>query len=194
MDILQSLDRALFYFVNHALQNVLLDISMPVLTDLNKQKIVLFSVAVVLLWILVRGGTTGRLAMVVLIVTIAFSDQLNSFWIKPFFERIRPCHVLEDVHLLVSCGSGYSFPSTHAVNNASAAVVLSFFYRQWKWAFAVFAGVVGFSRIYVGVHYPSDVLAGFLIGTACGVVVLVAFVRLRSWWSNGTAPLGGIPK
>jgi undecaprenyl-diphosphatase len=143
---------------------------------------------------LVRGGTVERSAVLVLIVTIAFSDQLNSFWIKQIFGRIRPCHVLEDVHLLVSCGSGYSFPSSHAVNNASAAVVLSFFYRKWIWAFSVFAGLVGFSRIYVGVHYPSDVLAGFILGAACGAVVLLVFVRLRSWWSGRISHVGGAPQ
>ncbi|MEX2117058.1 MAG: phosphatase PAP2 family protein [Bacteroidota bacterium] len=190
MELLNSLDRAMFYFINGTMQNILFDISMPILTDLNKQIVILFSLAILLLWMLVRGGVTGRSAAVLLIVTIIFSDQLNSSWIKHLFERIRPCHALEDVHLLVSCGSGYSFPSSHAVNNAAGAVVLSFFYRKWTWAFAVFAGVVGFSRVYVGAHYPFDVLGGFVLGAGCAALVLMAFVWIRSWWTSRTSPEG----
>lgn len=182
MEFLSNLDQGMFYFVNQSMQNIVFDVVMPVLTDLNKEKVVLWSVGVLLIWMLVKGGSTGRSAAIALIITIIFSDQLNSSWVKHVFERVRPCHALDDVHLLVSCGSGYSFPSSHAVNNAAGAVVLAHFYRKWTWAFVLFAGLVGFSRVYVGVHYPFDVLAGFLLGAACGGLVVVAFVRIGAWW------------
>lgn len=182
MEFLSSLDLGVFYFINHSLQNVIFDAVMPVLTDLNKIRAVLILVALGLILLAVKGGNTGRSVVLVLIITIAFSDQLNSSWVKHLFERVRPCHVLSDVHLLVPCGSGFSFPSSHAVNNAAGAVVLAFFYRKWTWAFATFAGLVGFSRVYVGVHYPSDVLAGFLLGTGCGLVTVSLFVMVRSHW------------
>lgn len=181
-EFLSSCDLGIFYFINDALQNVIFDAVMPVLTDLNKIRAVLVLVALGLVLLAVKGGNTGRSVVVVLIITIAFSDQLNSSWVKHLFERVRPCHVLSDVHLLVPCGSGFSFPSSHAVNNAAGAVVLAFFYRKWTWAFATFAGLVGFSRVYVGVHYPSDVLAGFLLGTGCGFLMVYLFVTVRSYW------------
>jgi len=181
-EIFFSIDLGLFYFVNHSLQNPVFDVLMPVLTDLNKQMAVLVGVFALLLWMGIKGGTTGRSAAVVLILTIVFSDQLNSSWIKHIFERVRPCHVLDDVHLLVSCGSGYSFPSSHAVNNVAGATVISYFYPKLVWAFGSFAAIVTFSRVYVGVHYPSDVAGGAVIGFLCGVIVLFLFVRAKAWW------------
>jgi undecaprenyl-diphosphatase len=179
-----SMDLAAFYFVNHTLQNVVFDVLMPVMTDLNKQPAVLVAVFVLLVGMFMKGGPTGRSAVFVLIVTIAFSDQFNSSWVKHLFERVRPCHVLADVHLLVSCGSGYAFPSSHAVNNAAGAVVLSYFYRKWTAAFVSFAVLVGFSRIYVGVHYPSDVLGGFVLGSGCGFLTVFLFLKGRDWWKS----------
>jgi undecaprenyl-diphosphatase len=184
VDSVTSADRAIFFFVNRSLENPVFDAMMPVLTDLNKHLVVLITVALLLIWMAVRGGATGRWAVLSLIATVILSDQLNSSWVKHLFERTRPCHVLEDVHLLVSCGSGYSFPSSHAVNNAAAAVVLSSFYRRWMWGFVAFAAIVGFSRVYVGVHYPTDVLAGFVLGAGCGALVVWLARWTRSRWEE----------
>lgn len=183
-DFLYSVDLGIFYFINHTLQNAVFDAVMPVVTDLNKIPAVLVAVAGLLVLLAARGGATGRSAVIVLIITIAFSDQLNSSWVKHLFERVRPCHVLNDVHLLVSCGSGYAFPSSHAVNNAAGAVVLSFFYRKWTAAFVAFAALVAFSRVYVGVHYPGDVLGGLLLGSACGGLTVLLFVKARKRWEE----------
>ena len=182
MDTLLQIDRQLFRFLNQGLSNPLFDLILPFITDLNRKPVAL--VAVVLLWLLLlaKGGVRGRLAAILLIPTIVLSDQLNSFWLKFIVERVRPCHELLDVRLLVGCGSGYSFPSSHAVNNFAAALLLSYFLPRWTWAFFTFAGIVAFSRVYVGVHYPSDVVAGAIVGMAIAGVVIVLFEVVESWW------------
>jgi len=183
-EILTDLDRNLFYFCNQGLRNWFFDALFPFLTDLNKKPVALVLVGILWLLLLMKSGRHGRIAALLLLPTIALSDQLNSSFLKFIIERPRPCHVLANVHLLVSCGSGYSFPSSHAVNNFSAAIVLAYFLPKWSWAFLSFAGLVAFSRVYVGVHYPSDVVAGTVIGLAIGGAAIIVFRQLEVWWAR----------
>ncbi len=182
LDFLNPIDIALFRFFNGSMRNSIFDFIMPFITDLNKQRLVLVFVALILLWMLIRGNRRARIAVILLIVTIVFSDQLSSSVIKYWFERPRPCHVLHNVHLLVSCGSGHSFPSSHAVNNFAGALVLAFFFPRAKWWFFGFAAIVAFSRVYVGAHYPSDIVGGAVIGLLCAGCVLLIFIALEKLW------------
>ena len=182
LDYLYSLDISLFRFINGSLSNSILDVVMPFMTNLTRYKLVLLALAVLLLFMLIRGKPHVRIAAVLLIVTIAITDQLNSFVLKFWMERPRPCHTLHSVHLLVGCGSGYAFPSSHAVNNFAGAVILAFFFPRAKWWFIGYAALISFSRIYVGVHYPSDVLAGAVIGACCAGTVLSLFLVGEHLW------------
>lgn len=184
IDVLNSIDRSLFYFCNRTLQNVVFDAVMPFVTDLNKKPFVLVIVGILWLLLLVKGGKSGRIAALLLIPAIVFSDQLNSSLLKHLVDRPRPCHMLPGVHLLVSCGSGYSFPSSHAVNNLAGALVLAYFLPRWTWAFFSFAALVAFSRLYVGVHFPSDVVAGAIIGLICASLIILLFRVGELWWTR----------
>ena len=177
-EIFISVDRSLFHFINWTLGNNVFDIVMPFLTDLNKTllgKFLAGSIWVLLVW---KGGKKGRLVAFFLIPLIVLSDQLSSSLVKKIITRPRPCHTIdgirmvENIRLLVDCGSGFSFPSSHAVNNFAAASYFSYFYRRWTWAFFTFAALVALSRVFVGVHYPSDIVGGAIIGTACGALII----------------------
>ncbi len=182
VNFLNSLDITLFHFLNTSLCNPVFDFLMPFITDLNKQRIVLVFVALILLWMLIRGKRHVRIAAILLIITIIISDQLSSSVIKYLLVRPRPCFALQNVHLLVSCGSGFSFPSSHAVNNFAGALILAFFFPRCKWWFFGLAAIVAFSRVYVGVHYPSDVIGGAVIGLFCAGIVLLIFIALEELW------------
>ncbi len=183
LHFLLHLDIALFSFLNQDIANRLFDVVMPFVTNEKNWRI-----PIVLVWLLlvVKGGKRGRIAALLVIPTLILTDQMSASVVKPLAGRIRPCHVLEHVRLLVGCGGKYAFPSSHATNIAGFATIFALFYRKYTILFVFIALVVGFSRIYVGVHYPLDVLAGFLLGTGCGMVVYYLFnlLNVKYWKVN----------
>lgn len=179
-DTFFALDKCLFYLLNHSIHNSVFDVLMPFLTRTDTLHWrILFGV----IWLLlvIKGGSTGRVVALLLIPLIAISDQLSSSVIKYSVARLRPCAELPDVRLLVPCGTGYSFPSSHAVNSFAAATLFSYYYRKWTWAFVTYASLVALSRPYVGVHYPSDIIAGTVIGITMAAAVLFLWLRLVAY-------------
>ena len=166
-------DVNLFFILNVKAQNPVLDFLMPILTNLNYWRIPL---AILVILLLIFGGKKGRIAIVMLIVGITLSDQLCNSLIKPLVGRIRPCNALENVHLLINCTRSFSFPSSHATNMFTGMMILSFIYRKLRIAFWVIAVMVAYSRIYVGVHYPLDVLGGIILGIICAGIVIYLYI------------------
>lgn len=180
VDTLFSLDKTLFFFINHTIQNSVFDVMMPFLTRTDTLHFRIFF-AVVWLALVIKGGKTGRTVALILIPLILVSDQLSSSVIKSMVGRMRPCFTLPDVRLLVPCGSGFSFPSSHAVNNFAAATLFSYYYRRWTWAFLAYASLTALSRPYVGVHYPSDILGGAVIGVIIALLIIFLWLRIEAY-------------
>ncbi len=107
---------------------------------------------------------------------IGLSDSLGT-QIKGFFQRPRPCLRLQDVHQLLGCGSAYSFPSNHAVNTAAAAAFFQVLYPRSGWVSWPLVAMIGLARVYIGAHYLSDVVGGWLIGGAVGAGVALLLTR-----------------
>ncbi len=173
IELLYSVDKSIYYFVNTTLANPFFDAVMPALTDWNKSMVGLSMFGGLWLLLVFKGGKKGRIVAAMLVILILFTDQLSSHFLKPLFARPRPCHGMADhVRLLVDCGSGFSFPSSHAVNNTAFAAFMAYHYRRWTWAYALYAFAMCLSRVVVGVHYPSDVLGGAVIGATCAACLL----------------------
>jgi len=193
-----SIDLSVFHFFNATIANPLLDVVMPFLTDLNQTLFGRLLAAGIWILLVVKGTKKERVVAVMLVPLIVLTDQLSSSVIKNLVMRPRPCHemdgmpIVANIRLLVDCGSGYSFPSGHAVNNIGAATYLSYFYRKWTWAFFTFGGLVAVSRIYVGVHYPSDTVGGAVIGAACAALVIVIWAWLAQRFQLLNYPGSGI--
>ncbi len=135
---------------------------------------------------IVFGKRHERLTMFLLIIAIIFSDFLGNFF-KYLLARTRPEYALDSVRMLVHTTNSFSLPSNHAVNMAAVATVLVMRYRKHKligFGAIIIAFLVSYSRIYVGVHFPFDVLFGWLIGISCAWITVRI---LRKWdWNSGT--------
>lgn len=169
------LDTSLFYLLNVKASNALFDFLLPILTNLDYWRIPL---ALFVLALAIFGKKRGRIAVVLLIFGITLSDQICNSVIKPLVGRTRPCNVLNNVHLLINCTKSFSFPSSHATNIFSGTILLSFVYRKFKMPLLIIAALVAYSRVYVGVHYPFDVLVGMVLGILCALTIIALFKLL----------------
>ena len=136
-----------------------------------------------LLWIGLGVGVSifARLPLLTttaLTAACVWSADLLTMGLKPLIDRPRPFEALPDVDPLLGGTLGSSLPSGHAATSFAGAVVLSALYRRGMPYFFVFAVAVAYSRVYLGVHYPADVIAGAAIGTAVSLAVLAA-LRFR---------------
>lgn len=178
IEFLTAVDHAVFTFINLTLSNPVGDFLWPYITDYDRYLAVRIVLVGIWLALIIRGGKRGRTAALLLVLVLVCADQLSSSVIKKAVGRPRPCHtvegapVVENVHLLVGCGGGKSFPSSHAVNNFAVATLFAFFYRRAAWWLFAWAAIVALSRVAVGVHFPSDILGGAVIGTGVAAVLL----------------------
>lgn len=137
------------------------------------------------------------LLFIILVITLA--DQTSVHLFKNTIQRLRPCHepsLQGLVHLVNNkCGGSFGFISSHAANTfALALLTLLWIRKRWFTILMIFwALLVAYSRVYLGVHYPGDVMAGAIWGAACGWLVFVLFKRIlpllpSRWWITRSAP------
>lgn len=162
-----------FELVNQLWISPFLDALMPVLR--NK----FFWVplyAFIISFLVINFRKQGVILVVMLIITVAAADQLTSQVIKPYVGRSRPCQDVSlagDVRMLIDCGPGKSFPSAHAANHfAVAGFLLVALMRIARWAgpfFLLWAAAISYAQVYVGVHFPIDVISGMIVGLTLGI-------------------------
>jgi membrane-associated phospholipid phosphatase len=131
----------------------------------------------------------GIWALVFCFMTVGVSDAISSHLIKKTVKRERPCRnedLRSSVKLLIRCGGGYSFTSSHATNHAAIGFFLIFILgghmRTLKWFLSFWFLSIGFAQIYVGVHYPLDVIAGFIVGGIVALAMYKLFIYLHPQW------------
>ncbi len=142
-------------------------------------------VAAYLVGILINRNAVRLRAFVWIAATVGLSDVIAAYFLKPYFGRVRPCKVEELARIVDGCAGVYGFPSNHAANAACFAVLWLRFYGVTQGTIAcLLAFFVGLSRVYLGVHYPADILAGFLYGMALALMSSFGFEKMRQTFSQ----------
>lgn len=167
---LYSLDVAVFRWINQGWSSPYLDSFFSYITDFHHFYLLIGILLVYWLW---KGGEKGRWLVVGLALAVLISDQTSSHLIKDWVGRIRPCNALDGVLTPAGKSGAYSFPSSHAANMGSSMFLLSMAFRAYTWLFILIGLLVGLSRVYLGLHYPSDTLGGYALGMLVGFCV---------WW------------
>lgn len=175
------LDHEVFQAINTGISNVFFDWLMPILR--NKYTWIPLYIGIIF-FAIKAYKLKGLYFVLFLAATVGIADFGSASIIKPMVNRDRPCREMAfkaQVISRVHCGSGKSFPSTHATDHFSIAIFLVVIFRKkWKYftAIAVFwATIISFAQVYVGVHFPIDVTAGALLGSLIGYSIAKLFLK-----------------
>lgn len=183
LEHLIQLDRHIFYFINHDLTNPFFDWLMPVLRNPSTWIPLYIFILAFCLW---KYKKTGAVIVILFALSAGFADFTSVHLMKNNVQRLRPCRdpvTSQTVIVRVPCGTGYSFPSTHATDHFAMAAFISFvFFRRWKWIWlwaVLWAGSISFAQVYVGVHFPVDITVGTLYGIFIGWLFYLLFKKFQ---------------
>jgi undecaprenyl-diphosphatase len=180
--ILKGWDVQLFLKINREWTNPFLDNFLPLYRDMNFWiPFYLF----LLVFVVMNYGWKSWTFIAALIITVAINDQMSSDFFKNFVNRQRPCQDEFLIHyarlLLSRCPSSQSFTSSHATNHFGIAmflyVTLKNVWRKWSYLLFVWAATISYSQVYVGVHYPLDIIGGALVGCLIGYTTANFYIR-----------------
>lgn len=184
MESIIAFDRQMFLIIN-GMHNQVLDFVMFWLSD----KYIWIPFYALLLFLLIKNNKRQWwLVVLSLILLVTLTDQISVKLFKDVFLRLRPCHepLLEGMVRTLNghCGGSYGFVSSHAANTFGLAVfvgtVLRSKYRFLLPFLLIWAALISYSRVYLGVHYPGDVIAGGIVGALTGYLLYLLFLFLKA--------------
>lgn len=187
---IQSLDTQLLLLINRGSANALLDVLMPALSAQGYLLVLPF-----LLYTIIRGVEQKNIPGKNYLITALWAIVISccavylAGWaedvLKLAVARVRPCRAIEGIRLITSCPTSYSMPSGHAIGSFAFAFPLFYLTRAfltlpWRLYPLVLASAIAFSRLYLGVHYPTDVLAGIFLGSMIGLILSLMYQVIRT--------------
>ena len=185
IDTLINIDKEIFIAIHTGLANPVLDWLMPILRDAKTwAPLYLFFVVLAVR----KYKAQGVYIVLATVLIVVLTDRFSAGFMKPFFERLRPCHepgLATYIRNLIDCGGQYGFISSHATNHFGMAVMFTWFFKKvstmtyLNWVFYVWAGIISFAQVYVGKHYPGDVIVGMICGILIGKIILTILTKLK---------------
>lgn len=178
IEFFKRLDELFFLLINHDSSYQYLDTVMMVARNpYSWIPLYIFLIA----YFFIKMGRQAWHLILFSLINVAITDSFSAL-LKNIFERTRPCYdayISGVVRHLVDCGGIYSFPSSHASNHFGLAAfwfwaIFKLTGKKWKWLW-IWAALIGYAQIYVGKHYPSDILAGALLGMLIGSAIAKIF-------------------
>lgn len=171
LQVLQQMDASILLFIQDNIRNAALTPIMTGITHLGDKGILWIVLSVILL-IPRRTRRAGVLSIAAMVITFLICNM----WLKNYVARTRPYEVINGLQLLVAKADDFSFPSGHASSSFAAAVSI---WKNTNKGFGIIciimASLIAFSRLYIGIHYPSDVIAGLIIGTLVALILFWIF-------------------
>lgn len=171
----ETMDTKILDFIAKNMRSDWLDFLMKVFTFIGEAGI--FGIAIAILCLCFKNY---RKTGMYILITMALGFLIGNLLLKNVIARDRPCVVHPELVHTISCPSGYSMPSGHTLHSFIPAFVL-LFNKKWKSGIITFvlASLIAFSRMYFYVHYPSDILFGFLLAALLSFVVWILFTKVK---------------
>ena len=183
---LNNIDTTLFLTINGSFSHRGLDHFFMIATE---PMYYVLPVAAAVLFFLKTNRKKTLVVVALAVITVVLTDTLCDQILKPFFNRPRPCHpdlMVQGARCIAGVKTSLSFPSAHAMNIFAQATLFAFLFPAKSVFFFGFALIIGISRIYLGFHFPLDVVGGALIGSAIAGGVYGMYVFLKKRYATAT--------
>lgn len=175
LPLIQRLDNSILFFINNNMHNPILDKVMVVFTSLGNNGFIWIIIALLLI-----SKKKYRNIGVMVLGALLLGTILGDGILKPLFHRLRPSADIAPSKLLIVKPMSYSFPSGHTTSSFAAAGVLSKYLKKYAFEFFILASLIAFSRMYLFVHYPTDVLGGIFLGLVCSRIIIFLFSKIKN--------------
>lgn len=170
LSLMQRFDNSILLFIKANMHGIIMDRSMIISTYLGNGGII-WIIIVVMLMINKKYRKIGFMALGALILSTILGEEI----LKNVVKRIRPSEDIPAWNLLIAKPLSYSFPSGHTTSSFAVAGVLLKYFKRYAFGFLALASLIGFSRLYLYVHYPTDILAGVVVGLMCSAIIIYLF-------------------
>lgn len=174
MSLIQHFDNYILLCINNNMHGYVMDKMMVFITHLGSGGFIWITIAV-LLMINKKYRNIGFMVLGALLLNTILCEGI----LKHLVQRMRPSTYIPAANLLIPKPSSYSFPSGHAASSFAAAGVLAKYFKGYAFVFFGLASLIAFSRLYLNVHYPTDVLAGIILGLICSKIIIYVFNRVN---------------